>query len=112
LFQVPNGALLLFYKTGKWWAYVKRSVDDGVTWSKPERLYNGLIGPVKNKPVLLSDGSILSPTSTEYPYPAVVQTADGLVHITYTWRRQTIRHVVIDPAKLVLRDILGGQWPK
>jgi alpha-L-rhamnosidase len=66
LFQVPNGPLLLFYKTGKWWAYVKRSTDDGLTWSTPERLYNGLFGPVKNKPVLLSDGSILSPTSTEH----------------------------------------------
>jgi predicted neuraminidase len=69
LFQVPNGPLLLFYKTGKWWAYVKRSTDGGVTWSPPERLYNGLFGPVKNKPVLLSDGSILSPTSTEFPSP-------------------------------------------
>jgi hypothetical protein len=48
---------------------VKRSTDDGVTWSKPERLYNGLFGPVKNKPVVLSDGSILSPTSTEFPSP-------------------------------------------
>lgn len=57
LFQATGGPLLLFYKTGNWWAYVKRSTDGGVTWSKPERLYNGLFGPVKNKPVLLSDGS-------------------------------------------------------
>jgi len=67
LFQVPNGPLLLFYKTGKWWAYMKRSTDGGVTWSKPERLANGFFGPVKNKPVLLSDGSILSPSSSELP---------------------------------------------
>lgn len=249
LFQVPAGPLLLFYKTGQWWAYVKRSTDDGLTWSKPKRLYNGLFGPVKNKPVLLSDGSILSPTSTEYrgwdgrmwrvqfersvdqgdswqvigpvndgieidaiqpsilvhpnhrlqamgrtaqgrifdiwsedegrtwgkmtltdlpnpnsgtdaltlkdgrhllvynhsgqrpegkngprsplnvalsqdgktwssvlvlenqpgefSYPAIIQAADGRVHITYTWKRQHIRHVVVDPAKLVL-----GPLPK
>lgn len=69
LFQVPKGPLLLFYKTGKWWAYVKRSTDDGATWSKPERLHNGLFGPVKNKPVLLTDGSILSPSSVEIPSP-------------------------------------------
>jgi predicted neuraminidase len=255
LFQVPGGPLLLFYKTGKWWAYVKRSTDGGLTWSAPERLYNGLFGPVKNKPVLLSDGSILSPTSTEFPghrgrmwrvqfersvdggkswqvigpinegfaihaiqpsilfhpggrlqalgrtgqgkifevwsedegrtwgpltltslpnpncgtdaltlrdgrhlliynhtttrpdgkngprsplnvavspdgrrwhaalvlenqpgefsYPAVIQTRDGHVHVTYTWKRQTIRHVVLDPAKLVLRsEIVGGVWPQ
>lgn len=261
LFQPPGGPLLLFYKTGKWWAYVKRSADDGATWSRPERMHNGFFGPVKNKPVLLSDGSILSPSSTElfnegYPlspngrswrvhfersidggktwqflgpindgkeiaaiqpsilihpgkrlqaigrskqgklfevwsedngitwgkmslmdlpnnnsgtdaitlkdgrhllvynhggnlegrssgyrsplnvavskdgkqwqaalvledeprqefsYPAVIQTSDGLVHITYTWKRKSIKHVVIDPAKLVLRDIVGGAWPK
>ena len=32
--------------------------------------------------------------------PAIIQTADGFVHATYTWHRERIRHVVIDPAKL------------
>jgi predicted neuraminidase len=255
LFQVPDGPLLLFYKTGKWWAYVKRSTDDGLTWSKPERLYNGLFGPVKNKPVLLPDGSILSPSSTEFTaplgrawqvhferstdegrnwqrigpvneglaiqaiqpssllhpgnrlqalgrtqqgrlydvwsedggltwgkvslmdlpnnnsgtdavtlkdgrhllvynhagnlegksrgprsplnvavsrdgksweaalvletepqmefsYPAVIQASDGRVHITYTWKRLKIRHVVLDPARLELKPIISGRWPE
>ncbi len=37
----------------------------------------------------------------EYSYPAIIQSADGLVHITYTWRNLKIKHVVVDP-KLIL----------
>ncbi|MEZ6055891.1 MAG: sialidase family protein [Planctomycetaceae bacterium] len=33
----------------------------------------------------------------EYSYPAIIQTADGKVHCTYTWKRQRVKHVVIDP---------------
>jgi predicted neuraminidase len=47
-----------------------------------------------------SAGPVLESDSGEYSYPAVIQTSDGLVHITYTWKRQKVKHVVIDPAKL------------
>jgi predicted neuraminidase len=36
----------------------------------------------------------------EYSYPAVIQTADGKLHLTYTWKRLKVRHVVLDPGKL------------
>lgn len=52
-----------------------------------------------------------SPIS-QYSYPSVIQTADGMVHVVYTWRRQRIKHVVIDPAKLVMKEIVNGKWPE
>ena len=48
----------------------------------------------------------------EFSYPAIIQSADGLVHVTYTWKRKLAKHVVIDPAKLVTRPIEGAAWPK
>ncbi|MDR3457432.1 MAG: exo-alpha-sialidase [Verrucomicrobiae bacterium] len=255
LFQPKTGPLLLFYKVGPspatWWGMMTSSIDDGKTWSKPVRLPDGILGPIKNKPVQLANGDILAPTSVEgngwrvhferssdngqtwtatppvndgqtigaiqpsilflkngnlkaigrtrndklfeitstdegktwgnmtltdlpnpnsgtdavtlrdgrqllvynhntrtgsnnkgrsplnvavsadgknwsaalvledepdapngFAYPAVIQTGDGLVHITYTWERKRIKHIILDPNSLSLRPIVDGQWPK
>jgi predicted neuraminidase len=57
-------------------------------------------------------GSLLEDTKGEYSYPAIIQTDDGLVHLTYTWQRTKIRHVVVDPAKLVATPMPEGKWPE
>lgn len=54
---------------------------------------------------------VLEDQPGEYSYPAVVQSSDGLIHITYTWKRQRVKHVVVDPAKLRLKPIVNGNWP-
>jgi predicted neuraminidase len=48
----------------------------------------------------------------EYSYPAIIQSADGMVHVTYTWNRRRIRHVVLSPADFFLRPIQDGLWPE
>lgn len=69
LYQVPNGDLLLFYKIGPspgtWKGWMKTSKDNGITWSAAKALPEGFVGPVKNKPVMLSNGVLLAPSSKE-----------------------------------------------
>lgn len=67
--------------------------DDGVHWSAALVLEDDKAHPAG------------------YSYPAVIQTEDGLVHVTYTWRRKRIKHVVIDPERLAGDPIVEGQWP-
>jgi len=47
----------------------------------------------------------------QYSYPSVIESADGMVHIVYTWRREKIRYVKIDPGKIKLKRIQAGKWP-
>jgi len=69
LFKPTVGPLILFYKVGpnpdEWWGMQVRSNDAGKSWSNPEKLPDHMIGPVKNKPVELADGTILCPSSRE-----------------------------------------------
>ena len=68
LYQATNGELLLFYKIGPnvqaWTGWMKRSNDNGATWSKAEALPDGILGPIRNQPYL-SDGLLICPSSTE-----------------------------------------------
>jgi len=69
LFSAHDKTLTLFYKVGPtprtWWGMVRTSRDNGRTWTEGRRLPDGILGPVKNKPVRLGDGTLLSGSSTE-----------------------------------------------
>ena len=72
LFELPDGRIALYFKVGReiasWKTYVSYS-EDGESWSEPQELVEGDTsggrGPVKNKPITLSDGTILAPASDE-----------------------------------------------
>ena len=61
--------LFLFYKIGpspsSWWGAYKISENDGETWSAAIMLPDGILGPIKNKPIQLKSGRIISPSSIE-----------------------------------------------
>lgn len=69
LFTLPSGEILLFYKIGlrpsSWSGVIKRSYDEGNHWTAEELLPAGILGPVKNKPMLLKDGTLLCGSSLE-----------------------------------------------
>ncbi len=67
--------------------------DDGLTWR--------------------AAGDIERQAGAEFSYPAIIQSdfpSDrGQVHISYTWKRDRIKHVVLDPADLVAGEVLTRQ---
>ena len=69
LFHTIDGRLWMYYKFGPspstWSAGRIVSTDDGRTWSAPEHLPAGLLGPIRAKPLVLKDGTIVSGTSFE-----------------------------------------------
>lgn len=66
--------------------------NDGINWQPAVILEND----AKNK---------------EYSYPAVIQSKDSMIHITYTWNRKLIKHVVINPGLIEARSFAEGAWP-
>lgn len=67
-----DGTVYLYFKVGKeipfWETWVKKSTDNGATWSEAYELVagdKGGRGPVKNKLIELSDGTWLAGSSNE-----------------------------------------------
>jgi predicted neuraminidase len=69
LFYTSDGRLWLYYKFGlhpsSWNAGRRWSDDDGKTWSPVEHLPAGLYGPIRAKPLVLADGTVVSGSSVE-----------------------------------------------
>jgi predicted neuraminidase len=66
--------------------------DDGINWKAAVLLEND----IKDK---------------EYSYPAVIQSNDNMIHITYTWNRKLVKHVVMDPRLIEAKSFTNGKWP-
>ncbi|AWI09289.1 sialidase family protein [Ereboglobus luteus] len=115
LLQAPgkNAPLILYYKVGpspqKWWGMQMISKDGGRSWEEPTRLPEGILGPIKNKPVVLPDGTWISPSSTE------ARRTDWQVHFEIskdqgnTWRKagpvkKGAGFDAIQPSVLVMKD--------
>ncbi len=89
--SLVDGRQLLVYNPtdGEWGPRVPLSIatsQDGETWTRVLDL----------EPV--TDSTTVN--VEEYSYPGVIQSKDGMVHIVYTYNRETVKHVKIDPAKL------------
>ncbi|MBR3218965.1 MAG: exo-alpha-sialidase [Thermoguttaceae bacterium] len=111
LFQWQDGPLVLFYKVGRnidWWrGEMLVSSDDGKTGGEKQRLPEFFVGPVKNKPVQLADGSLLAGSSMEDGFWRVhVETTPGFGK---TWSRSAALHTqqegeAIQPTILTYAD--------
>ena len=69
LFHDAAGRLWLYYKFGpspqQWAASRKYSDDEGHTWSAVQRLPAGLLGPIRAKPLVMTNGTIVAGSSVE-----------------------------------------------
>lgn len=90
LFHAADGVLWLYYKFGKspetWSAARKFSRDEGATWSETEHLPAGIYGPIRAKPLVLRDGTILSGTSVE-SYGSWAAWIERSIDNGHTWSR-------------------------
>jgi predicted neuraminidase len=103
LFQNPQGMVFLYYKVGheitEWYTMAMSSQDGGRTWTSPQALVEGDLGgrgPVKNKPILLSNGAILAPASIEAftDWHGFNRKWDAFTDISYdgglTWKKSLV----------------------
>lgn len=123
-----------------WWGLVRSSSDGGLTWGEmtltdlpnPNSgtdavtladgrhllIYNHTEkGRSPLNVAVSTDGKAWTPVVVletdpgEYSYPAIIQAADGMVHVTYTWNRRKIAHAVLDPTKFAATKLAAAATP-
>eukprot|EP00898_Chlorokybus_atmophyticus_P004410 jgi/Chlat1/4970/Chrsp32S04927 len=75
--RLLSGALVMIFnnaRNARKPASIALSYDDGITWPHVRDLEDGIYGG-------------------EFSYPSVVQTEDGYIHVSYTYKRETIKYV-------------------
>jgi predicted neuraminidase len=80
--ELQNGRVIIVFNdssTSRTPLSVALSLDEGKTWEKPLALESN---------------------PGEYSYPSAIQTEDGMIHVTYTFRRYAIKHVEFNEAWL------------
>ena len=130
LLTIHGGDVVALMRSDAGRIFASRSADEGATWTPPEPtvfpnpnsgidavtlrdgrqvlVYNPVTEGRGILAVAVSDDAkawrrvltLEEEKGAEFSYPAVIQTRDGLIHVTYTWKRQRIRHVAIDTALL------------
>ncbi|MEN2399031.1 sialidase family protein [Flavobacterium sp. MC2016-06] len=98
-FKSKSQNLYLFYKVGKnpreWFGAMMVSKDNGTSWSTPKYLPDGILGPIRNKPIETTPGVILCGSSTES-----VETNKWRVHVeTYTEATDTWAKIEVEDKK-------------
>jgi predicted neuraminidase len=90
--ESKSNEIQLYYKAGpspeRWSGYYRRSTDAGLTFGGVFIMPAGLSGPIKNKPIQLDDGTILSPTSVE-SHKAWACWVERSTNAGRTWSRHT-----------------------
>ena len=97
---MKNGEHVLIYN------HVWPNEDMEKSYRSPLNIATSKDGVHWNAALVLEDSRI-----SQYSYPSIIQGADGMLHCVYTWRRQKIKYVKIDPSKLVTFPITDGVWP-
>lgn len=98
--DIPNTASveLLVLQDGRW-AFAGNDIEDG-RYRMVLMLSDDEGESWKRKEYLENDPG----QKESYSYPCLIQTSDGLLHITYSSRtietQKSIRHVVVDPGKI------------